>query len=276
MATLREQALLAAVQDKTTLKELIDFCSSSTEIKDVCYFSKNFWLSVLPKVGQLKIALAFEPLKDQYWEQLINGLLEGIFYRKVFELEDFLNPLEPETPILLALHSPLKIEEIMNRDEVNQTSYLDIPGIKLPSGTKGWTVEFSFDQDVKLIKNYFLLASPGGNDKARLLEFITHLYLEKLKAYNKYSDSWRSYVLSTEDMPLNIYELPEPDNVRFFKFQNQTMPLKITVKTLLEGNFEVMPDNPNWLNARIQMLEEKEDSVLVIESTFNVYKSWID
>lgn len=286
MLSLKEQALLAAVQEKTTLKELIAFCSSS-QFKDVCYFSKKFWLEMLPKVGRKKLALLFEPLKDEYWQFLIEGIADGVSFRKLFELNtDFFEPVDIENPPEVIVASPLVAEEIFNDyDNANIFFNLLIDGIRLPSGTLGWIIDFLYyDNRNRNSVNNFMLASKDQNDEERIIDFITEEYYDKLRYNMPFSD----YVVTRnnflEDVSylskFKLWEFKNIDGINSLMLKSRELPDKKLIRNMISNSY-TQQDHRNWFECSLLLFhspnyEHETDGRLFSKSTefnFSIYKS---
>lgn len=280
MLSLKEQALLSLAKEKTTFGELIAFCESKQEINDLCYYSKRFWFEILPLVGLGVEALCFEPLKEKYWRNFIQGLVEGISYQKYFELDDYHENLQENPNLDLILYSLPQAE--LNLPDFDKTHFCRIPSIKFPSGTEGWIVEFSFDQELSDIKNVFVLAG-RENDRNRLLDIMSLLYVNKLRRSVAKLEPYKIVNelpgnLGFVKIENNLWKLDEANGVNIFDFAFNTYPSQDLIRSLLDSNLGEM-NGPNWLNANLTMfsrnpyLRNPEDVYdQYAETSFNLYK----
>lgn len=280
MLSLKEQALLAATKEKTTFGELITFCDSNQEIKDVCYYSKTFWRKMLPLVGLGLEALCFEPLKDEYWRGFIQGLVDGVSYKKYFEFEEYDEDLEVDNSTSLLLYTLPQAE--LNLPDFSKKNFCYIPSIKFPSNTEGWIIEFSFDQVLADIKNVFVL-SDKNDDRDRLVDLITLMYSDKLRQSNA---KYKPYAIVRDinvnhvrdESGKNIWMIAEADGLNIFEFDKNEFPSKDFIKSLVEEDFGEMY-GPHWLNFRLKTFlknpytdypENYYDEHN--ETTFNIYR----
>lgn len=280
MLNLQERALLSAAENVTTLRELIDLCQSSAASKNVCEYSKEFWLRTLPKVGYAKIVLIFAPLKEKHWPSLVEGLAEG----RVFNYNYFIDYEDPNGfPVenYFDLCKPVDAFRFQAEDISEFT--LPVPGICLSSGTKCWGIEFDFTQNFSLaISHHFLLSSGDkSNDLQRIKVLCAQLYRARLR-YEKFNTSFnlagsdqievgRGYI--NKENP-TLWEVIDPAYTAYNdleELQNDTRIEDIIT--------EEMPDiiASSWFNCTLMLLknpseENPELYKKIIESTFNVYQ----
>jgi hypothetical protein len=284
--TLQEKSLIRLSQDFTTLREVLDLCQSSTHIGNICERSKAFWLYILPRVGYKRIALAFKPLDNHYWSKLIEGLIDGRFYKytgiindvdyngihKVVEYNDMYKPIDIPNEI----------------DDDNYTFMLPVQGISLTSGTVCWGLDVTFiDDGTNFSDNYHMLSSNNiKEDTMRLLDLLSNIYREKLEKFISLHPN-QSYAIAFEDdfdtliSPTNfngqyINGYPKSYNTKQYipTMNQQTIPSENNLRDLFRENFDFLIA-PSWLNMNCYIhfnLVEPHVFIRSVFQSFNAYR----
>lgn len=198
MLSLREKALLSALSDAKTLKEVLQFCSENGSARDLCMKSKAFWLNILPQVGHEQVSVSFEPLKEKYWPELMQALSNDLYRKYFYSFDDYIDQLDGfQDQVFYEASDAQGKFNIFDPDNVE----FYIPGIKLKSETPGWILEMSIDSKIK--QSVFILASEA-DDLSRIAWsaalMLKHLIgIEILGHINVFNPNHIFYALITDE-----------------------------------------------------------------------------
>lgn len=240
MLSLKDRALLSATSEAKTLGDVFEICGKSGDARELCSKSKAFWLNMFPKIGLGIMALCFEPLKDEYWPKLIEGLEDGRSYSYKYEFDfDFLEPVDPtNVPDMFLYLENFFVQKSVNPADVFKVT---IPGIKLFSGTYGWAIEHWGDDEGSIITN-FALCSKEMNDEDRIQDIMVLQLMETFIEYVKdprdlNPNITRKYVITREGWESDKGNGIEYDDLKhLYKLRDIEDGIPVGVKELPDRN----------------------------------------
>tara|TARA_R110002072_G_scaffold45565_1_gene126648 strand:- start:56807 stop:57673 length:867 start_codon:yes stop_codon:yes gene_type:complete len=272
MLSLQELSLLTELKDATTLKEVVAYCNDSSQGQAACAKFKGFWLSILPQVGFEKEAIAFQPLKDEFWEEFVTGLAEGLVFKRYFDIsDDYLNNVDPNE--LIKLYSPLTV------GPNGPYAMVNIPSIKLSPGSLGWVVEYTFDSsmDAEIVNNFVLSSKTGGDDLERVLDLMTILYIDEIKRkiHGRYENN---YMITEGNISVGVQGSQDETmySIDTAVHHTLTYPMGSTpdvsaLRLKLAKNISKSDINGNWFSSGLFLFA---DAFISLQDGFNGFRHY--